>query len=538
MRVVSEVSDIHSLSYLHIHPLQYHIAQEALKPGGVLKHTYMEVIVSAAMGELASRSISFLVDRYLKQRAAPTKEERLHSLRRLLLRLHVVVEEADCRLITNQAMLHQLSILKKEMYRGYYTLDFLSCQAHVEERTKDHQANNSFAPSVFNPAKRVCFCRGNNEGAAQAKLLEQVLCSIKDITEDVSEFVMFLCRCPHLHRQPYNMYLLLDKFMFGRQMEMEHVMNFLLQEESAHGAAEDLAVLPIIGQGKVGKSTLIEHACDDERVRSHFFQILCFNGDDLKDASVETLRDRGRIKHQNRGMAGGRTLIIIELFLDIEESVWKRLYLAVRSCIVSGSKIIVASRFDKIASFGTTQPLRLQCLTPEAYWYFFKVRTFGSTSTEDHPKLTAIAMDMARLLNGCFRAAIIYSGLLKANFNHRFWTIALATLRNIRQKNILLYGDHFADVWEFEEPAYLRRANKTSSECLVIFSDYQTCSSETEPEDPEMMSVQDLLFGSVRPRGNFKVHAWTSHLPPHYKYMFHCGVRRPQSMVANMKRLK
>jgi hypothetical protein len=252
---------------------------------------------------------------------------------------------------------------------------------------------------------------------------------------------------------------------------------------------------------------------------------LFFNGNDLKAESVETLRDGGRIKHQNRGMGGGRTLIIIDLFLDIEESLWKRLYSDARSCIVSGSKIIVASRSDKISRFGTAHPLRLQFFTREAYWYFFKVRTFGSTSTEDHPKLTAIAMDMARLLNSCLMSANIFSGLLKANFNLRFWSMALATLRNIRQKNMLLYGERFADGWEYEKPAYLRRAKKTSSEYFVILNDYQTCSAETEAEDPEMMSVQDLFFGSVRPPAKFKVHAWTSHLPPHYNYMFHCGIQ-------------
>uniref|UniRef100_A0A453A9H4 Rx N-terminal domain-containing protein n=1 Tax=Aegilops tauschii subsp. strangulata TaxID=200361 RepID=A0A453A9H4_AEGTS len=185
----------------------------------------MEVIFSAAMGELASRSISFLVDRYLKQRSAEaTEEERLHGLQRLLLRLHVVVEEADDRLITNQAMLHQLSILRQEMYMGYYTLDMFSCRAHEDNRSKDY----SFAPSKFNPAKRVCFCNANNDGAAQAELLEQVLGSMRNTIEDVSEFIIFLNSYPRLHRQPYNMYLLLDKCMFGRQMEMELVMNFLL----------------------------------------------------------------------------------------------------------------------------------------------------------------------------------------------------------------------------------------------------------------------------------------------------------------------
>ncbi|CAM0879074.1 unnamed protein product [Alopecurus aequalis] len=399
----------------------------------------MEVIFSATMGELASRSVSFLVNRYLKQKAAPTEEERVRSLQQLLLRLRVVVEEADARLITNQAMLHQLSILKKEMYRGLYTLDVFGCQAHGEDKRKDHQVNNSFAPSLFNPAKGVCFCSGNNEGAGRAELLEQVLGSIRHTIEDVSEFVLFLCRCPRLHHQPYNMYLLLDKCMFGRQMEMEHIMNFLLQLENAPGAAEDPAVLPIIGPGMVGKSTLIEHACHDERVRNHFSQIFCFTVDDLKDASVENLRDGGRIKQQNRGMGSGRTLLIIELSLDIDTHVWKRLYSAARSQIGSGCKIIIASRSDKIASCGTTRPIRLQFFTQEAYWYFFKVRTFGSTSAEDHPKLTAIAMEMARQLNGCFMGAAVFSGLLKENFSpvSGAWPL-----------RVTWYGDTDTAIWE------------------------------------------------------------------------------------------
>uniref|UniRef100_A0A3B6AQS7 NB-ARC domain-containing protein n=1 Tax=Triticum aestivum TaxID=4565 RepID=A0A3B6AQS7_WHEAT len=494
----------------------------------------MEVIFSAAMGELASRSISFLVDRYLKQRSAEaTEEERLHSLQRLLLRLHVVVEEADDRLITNQAMLHQLSILRQE-YRGYYTLDMFSCRAHEDDRTKDY----SFAPSKFNPAKRVCFYSGNSEGAAQAELLEQVICSLRNTIEDVSEFVMFLNSYPCLHLQPYNMYLLLDKCMFGRQMEMELVMNFLLQAETAPGTADHLAVLPIIGPRKVGKSTLVEHVCNDERVRNHFSQILFLNGDDLKDASVETLRDGDRIKHKNRVVGGGRTLIIIELLLDIEEPVWKRLYSAAKSRIMSGSKMIIVSRSDKIASFGTTEPLRLQFLTHEAYWYFFKVRSFGSTRAEDHPKLASMAMEMANLTSGCFMSANIVSGILKPNFNPHFWSMVLAVLRNLKKTNMSVYGDRFTLPWKMAEPTYLRRVNKNSSECVVLFLDYETCSAETGPEALRMMSAQDLLFGSVRLRGKFKVHAWTSHLEPHYNYIFHCEIQRPQRLVARNKRCR
>ena len=183
---------------------------------------------------------------------------------------------------------------------------------------------------------------------------------------------------------------------------------------------------------------------------------------------------------------------------------------------------------------GTTQLLRLQFCTQEAYWYFFKVRTFESTSSEDHPKLAAMALDMARIMNGCFMCASIFSGLLKANFNPRFWSMALATLRNMMHINLPLYGEHFSDPWQMTEPVYLRRAKGTSCECFVMFG--ETCSAETAPKDPDMMSMQDLLFGSVRPRGKFKVHAWTSHLPPHHNYILNCEIQRPHRMVARNKR--
>ena len=74
-----------------------------------------------------------------------------------------------------------------------------------------------------------------------------------------------------------------------------------------------------IREGWKEHATLIEHACDDERVRNYLSQVWSFSGDDLKYASIETLRCGGRMKHQNRGVGGGRTLIIIELLVDIRK---------------------------------------------------------------------------------------------------------------------------------------------------------------------------------------------------------------------------
>lgn len=64
----------------------------------------------------------------------------------------------------------------------------------------------------------------------------------------------------------------------------------------------------------------------------------------------------------------------------MDEDVWRKLYSDCKQHVADGTKMIVASRSDKIVRFGTTQ---VKFLTPEEYWYFIKVRTFGSTDTQE-----------------------------------------------------------------------------------------------------------------------------------------------------------
>ncbi|XP_066395934.1 uncharacterized protein [Miscanthus floridulus] len=94
----------------------------------------MAMFSSSILSELTSRSISFLIDKCLRQTSPPTVEETLSNLQRLLFRVQVIVEEADERHISNHAMLRQLSQIRKEMYRGYHSLDTFRCRgAHEEE---------------------------------------------------------------------------------------------------------------------------------------------------------------------------------------------------------------------------------------------------------------------------------------------------------------------------------------------------------------------------------------------------------------------
>ncbi|OEL13074.1 hypothetical protein BAE44_0025906, partial [Dichanthelium oligosanthes] len=123
-----------------------------------------------------------------------------------LLRTHIIIKEAEGRLITNRAMVHQLNIMRKEMYRGYVTMD--SFRSHANE-AKDHDVSHSFDLFKFNHANMRC--RFSTNGAHRNNELQQVIQNLNNLIDDASEFNIFLKNYPPLYRQPYNMHLFIDK---------------------------------------------------------------------------------------------------------------------------------------------------------------------------------------------------------------------------------------------------------------------------------------------------------------------------------------
>jgi hypothetical protein len=157
----------------------------------------------------------------------------------------------------------------------------------------------------------------------------------------------------------------------------------------------------------------------------------------------------------------GRLLVVIELIGDLNEDAWSRLYSASRRYAPRGSKIIVTSQFDNIVKFGTTRALTLKYLSHEAYWYFFKTLTFGSVDPEMHPRLTNLAMDIAKMLRRCHIVANTFACLLRDNFDVHFWCKILALLRRSYQKLVSRFSEHLYLIFKTKTYLYFL------GECLL-----------------------------------------------------------------------
>ncbi|CAM0878875.1 unnamed protein product [Alopecurus aequalis] len=459
--------------------------------------------------------------------------------------MHIVVEEAEGRHITNQGMLRQLNILRQGMYRGHYIIDALRFQAALDKvEGEEEMSHTSSALSKFSPAKRLRFsrtlCGSSNREALlfginsnMREELQRMVDTLEDTMAGIKEFLFFFELYPRIHRQPYRAYLILDNCMFGRQMERQQVLNFLLRPN----ATPDLAVLPIVGPIRVGKSTLVEYVCRDESVRDRFSMILFFPEGTLRDERVIDLKGSNindLVRHQNCAPQS-RLLIIVEIADDINEDAWRRLkYSADCMAPCSGSKIIITSRSDRIVSLGTTEALRLDFLPPEAYWHFFKSIVFGSTNPDEQPKLATIAMEIALEQRQCFLAAHLIGGILRDNFNARFWRSVLYCVRAYIQTHLLMFDQHPNLRLREDEPVYYWRMEKSRGYFLIC-NYHQSGSSENLPK----ISVQDILLGcgGTLPRGEFDALSWRSRLPPYYNYTITCKVQAPEPMADRKKRV-
>ncbi|XP_047078818.1 anthocyanin 3'-O-beta-glucosyltransferase-like [Lolium rigidum] len=145
----------------------------------------MEIFLPAVLGELATRSVSFLINKYSK---LPVQAMEI-NLERILLRAQAIIEEAEGRHITNQGMLRQLRMLRDAMYQGFYVLDTLRYRAFQEDGAGDNKVRNySWALSKFSSAKRLCLSSSSTK-ASQELVAENVLDNLRTMILDASGVV-------------------------------------------------------------------------------------------------------------------------------------------------------------------------------------------------------------------------------------------------------------------------------------------------------------------------------------------------------------
>ncbi|CAN6305600.1 unnamed protein product [Urochloa humidicola] len=293
--------------------------------------------------------------------------------------------------------------------------------------------------------------------------------------------------------------------MFGRHTEKQRLLNFLLQ----HNPDGAPAVLPIVGGLAVGKKTLVAHVCADERIRSQFPSILHLNGDNFLS-----------IVDHEKAILGMSSLLVVEFVSDVDDKEWKELYSFVRR-INTRSKVVIISKHERLARFGSIRPIFLNALPYEELWYLFKVLAFGSADPAEHPELVHIAEGFAKELHmgGSLVAANALADVLRRNLDAQVWLCILNRCKKVIDKNLFAYGQHPKSLMEQGHEVDMTDFAFSPVSSLRIIPCTSSSSYAPVKELPQVTIGELLLDPSVRPKGQFNLLSWESRLPPYTSFI-------------------
>jgi hypothetical protein len=186
--------------------------------------------------------------------------------------------------------------------------------------------------------------------------------------------------------------------IFGRDGDKEKTISLLLSDDATDN--ENLCVIPIVGMGGIGKTTLAKLVYKDQRVKEHFdiqawvsvsdefdlFRItktvieavtssIC----DMKDLNLlqVTLHDK---------LMGKKFLLVLDDVWNENYADWKVLSSPFKSG-ARGSIIIVTTRNDSVASIMRTIPSHhLKKLGEENCWSLFAKHAFHDNNSNARPR--------------------------------------------------------------------------------------------------------------------------------------------------------
>ncbi|XP_027907741.1 putative disease resistance protein At3g14460 [Vigna unguiculata] len=380
-------------------------------------------------GALLSAFIDVLFDRLASPELVnlirgKKPDKLLQKVEKQLIVIRVVLADAENRQITDPNVKKWLDVLKDLVYEVDDLLDEVSTKAAAQKELR-----NSFS-RLFKRNKIVSISK-----------IEDIVERLDDILKQKES--LGLKDIPVECYQPWKAHQtsLEDGYgMYGRDKDKEAILKMVL-EDSTDG--EPVSVIPIVGMGGVGKTTLARSVFNDDKLKQQIFDLkawVCVS--DLFDIVKVTrtmieeitrkackLSDLNALQLELTDKLKGKRFLIVLDDVWIEDcDNWSCLTKPFLSGI-RGSKVLVTTRNENVAvavSFHTVEVYRLNKLSTEDCWLVFANHAFPlSVDSRSRGTLEKIGKEIVKKCNGLPLAAQSLGGMLRRKHTVRDWNNVL-----------------------------------------------------------------------------------------------------------------
>ncbi|KAL7233944.1 hypothetical protein ACSBR1_017532 [Camellia fascicularis] len=221
--------------------------------------------------------------------------------------------------------------------------------------------------------------------------------------------------------------------IYGREHDQRKIIELLVRgDESSHN---NIGVIPIVGMGGIGKTTLAQMVYNDETVQKHFdlkawvcvsdeFDIMRITKAILESVTNQTFsfNNLDQVQAQlKQALAGKKFLIVLDDVWNKKYSDWNVLKKPFNDG-AQGSRVVVTTRDREVARMMTTVQLHeVNILSKEDCWSLFAQHAFVNTCIDANPKLVSIGKEIVEKCKGLPLAARTLGGLLRSKVRDEEW---------------------------------------------------------------------------------------------------------------------
>ncbi|KAB2608267.1 disease resistance protein RGA1 [Pyrus ussuriensis x Pyrus communis] len=236
-------------------------------------------------------------------------------------------------------------------------------------------------------------------------------------------------------------YLVTSSKVIGRETEKNKVVDLLMVQGDDHQGGDNgnVSVIPIVGLGGLGKSTLANLVYNDDRVVGSFklrmwtkvsvdFDITRLAKEILRSASGTKISE-GLSPHQLQeqlrdALKDKKFLLVLDDVWNEDRNKWCQLRDMLTEGAKVGTKVLVTTRNSSVASImGTVESINLDVLSFEDCLSLFVKCAFKEGQERQHPSLYEMGKDIVRKCGGVPLAVKTLGSQLYSKTDERQWKL-------------------------------------------------------------------------------------------------------------------
>ncbi|TMW92217.1 hypothetical protein EJD97_013334 [Solanum chilense] len=266
--------------------------------------------------------------------------------------------------------------------------------------------------------------------------------------------------------------------MMGRDKEEKRML-----EELTRGSTDELKVIPIVGMGGIGKTTLAKQVFNHPSIQSHFdvrAWATISKEYNVKEILISLLQSIIKIDHNVYSRDESELADILQKklkrkrYLIVMDDMWSyKAWDDMRQCFPvddNRSRILLTSRHTEVAIYASSSnlSLKMSLMNSDESWNLFKSKAFANESFP--PELVPIGEQIANKCQGLPLTIVVVAGILsKSKRTKEEWENVAENIKSLRLVRLWIVEGFLKLEGDLEVEAE-NRLQDLVDRCLVLVS--------------------------------------------------------------------